>query len=118
MIYLLLSSIETGPPPSVLLLATQVACLLLKLAPLTSIPPNVSHSLIRFIRQGESRPGQGQGPKVSKGQGLQEEAKSEAKNSELKIRSQSGPRRKKEEHLNREGGQGHLPISPKAQLEH
>lgn len=45
---------------------------------------------------GESRPSQGQGPKVSKRQGLQEEAKPEAKNSELKIRSQSGPRRKKE----------------------
>jgi len=40
----------------------------------------------------------GQGPKVSKrqGQGLQEEAKPEAKKSELKIRSQSRPRRKKE----------------------
>lgn len=45
---------------------------------------------------GGSRPSQGQGPKVSKRQGLQEEAKPEAKKSEFKIRSQSGPRRKKE----------------------
>lgn len=51
---------------------------------------------LKVLSQGESRPGQGQGPKVSKRQGLQEEAKPEAKNSELKIRSQSGPRRKKE----------------------
>ena len=50
---------------------------------------------LKVLSQGESRPGQGQGPKVSKRQGLQEEAKPEAKKSELKIRSQSGPRRKK-----------------------
>jgi hypothetical protein len=42
---------------------------------------------LKVLSQGESRPGQGQGP--------QEEAKPEAKKSELKIRSQSGPRRKK-----------------------
>ena len=46
----------------------------------------------KVLSQGESRPSQGQGPKVSKRQGLQEEAKK----SELKIRSQGGPRRKKE----------------------
>ena len=50
---------------------------------------------MKVLSQGESRPGQGQGPKVSKRQGPQEEAKPEAKKSELKIRSQSGPRRKK-----------------------
>lgn len=48
---------------------------------------------MKVLSQGESRPGQG--PKVSKRLGLQEEAKPEAKKSELKIRSQSRPRRKK-----------------------
>lgn len=51
---------------------------------------------LKVLSQGKSRPGQGQGPKVSKRQGLQKEVKPEVKNSELKIRSQSGPRRKKE----------------------
>lgn len=48
---------------------------------------------MKVLSQGESRPS---GPKVSKREGLQEEAKPEAKKSELKIRGQSGPRRKKE----------------------
>jgi hypothetical protein len=51
---------------------------------------------LKVLNQGESRPGQGQGPKVSKRQGLLKEGKPEVKNSELKIRNQSGPRRKKE----------------------
>jgi hypothetical protein len=49
---------------------------------------------LKVLNQGESRPGQG--PKVSKRPGLKKEVKPEVKNSELKIRNQSGPRRKKE----------------------